>query len=69
MVSPRQGKRRAARAGRIANRTGAAMLEYILVCAVLVLVGAIGVPYAIDIVSASFRMILAMIGSPHPAFF
>lgn len=58
--TPRAGNRR---------RAGAAMLEYILVCALLVLVGAAATPIAVRILGASFRMLLAVIGSPHPALY
>lgn len=57
-----------ARIGR-RRRAGAAMLEYILVCALLVLVGASAAPAAIRIVGASFRMVLAVVGSPHPGLY
>lgn len=57
------------RQGRNANRAGAVSLEYILVCALLVLVGTAGVPAAVRIIGAAFEAIFAMVGSPHPSLF
>lgn len=51
------------------KRAGAVMVEYILVCALLILVGAAAVPSAISIIGSAFEIVLAVIGSPHPAFF
>lgn len=45
------------------------MLEYVLVCALLVLVGAAATPAAIDLIGAAFEMVLAVVGSPHPTLF
>ncbi len=57
------------RAGGRRSRRGAVSLEYILVCALLVLVGTAGVPAAIRIMGSAFEVILAVVGSPHPSLF
>lgn len=58
---------KAARAAR--NRRGAVMLEYILVCALLVLVGCCTVPVAMQLMRMAFEVVLAMVGSPTPSLF
>ena len=56
------------RGGDRGGRAGAIMVEYILICALVILVGAAAAPAAIKIIGSAFEMVLAVIGSPHPAF-
>lgn len=49
------------------GQSGAVALEYILVCALLVLGVVFSVPYAMDIFQYAYQVIVAVVCSPFPA--
>lgn len=51
------------------RQAGVMMIEYMLVCVLIAVVGASTVPLAVSAIRTCFEVVLTIVSSPHPAFF